>query len=323
MPVLSYIIPCYNEEESLPFFVDELVNVTNQLSENHADYSFEAVFIDDGSTDATLDFVQNLAEQELPFRVEWTSFSRNFGKESALYAGLKKATGDFVVVMDADMQDPPSLIPQMIDLITTGNFDCVATRRKNRKGEPPVRSFFSALFYRVINRLSDTIIEEGARDFRLMTRSMVNAVLEVSEYNRFSKGIFSWVGFNTAWIEYENEQRAAGESKWSFGSLLSYGLNGIVSFTEAPLAAVGIFGGVVSLIAVIFLCVIVVRAFLVGDPVAGWPSMMSVILLIGGIQMLFLGIIGEYLAKAYLETKRRPLYIVKDESKAPSSEKTE
>ena len=362
MPLISFVIPCYNEAESIPLFVDELSRVVCEMRAAHPELTFEAVFVDDGSTDDTMRLIRaaaagteitsgeggklpgtldaaQLAKQpamqsdapaaeqvgmpaaeqlaasaDVPFNVRWVSFSRNFGKESALYAGLSAAKGDFVATLDADMQDPPSLLPRMYDELIEGNWDNVATRRYTREGEPVIRSFFARRFYKLINRLSDTEIVDGARDFRLMRRRMVDAILSVTEYNRFSKGIFSWVGFSTKWIEYENTERVAGESKWSFWSLMKYAIEGIVGYSTAPLSAVAVIGGLFSLLAIVFLIIVLVRAALFGDPVAGWPSTMSVILFIGGLQMLFLGVIGQYLAKTYLETKRRPLYVIRESS---------
>lgn len=314
MTLISIVVPCYNEEESLPLFTDELSRVTNSMKERHGDLEFELVFIDDGSSDGTLSILKDLAQKEWPFKVRWASFSRNFGKEAALYAGLEKAKGDYVATMDADMQDPPSLLPDMYEILLTEDCDNVATRRTTRKGEPAIRSFFARLFYKIINRISDADIVDGARDYRLMKRDMVDAVLSITESNRFSKGIFGWVGFRTKWLEYENVERAAGETKWSFFSLLVYSIDGIVGFSTAPLSIASFAGLVFSFIAVVAFLVVFFRALLFGDPVAGWPSTMIAILFIGGLQMLFLGVIGQYLAKAYLELKHRPLYIVRETS---------
>lgn len=312
MPLISFVIPCYNEVESLPLLVDALDQSTCMMSEQHEDLSYEVVFVDDGSTDGTLAAIKEISGRDLPFQVRWVSFSRNFGKEAALYAGLSEASGAYVATLDADMQDPPSLLPKMYNMLLDGDYDNVATRRCTRKGEPALRSFFARQFYKTINRLSDTEIVDGARDFRLMRRRMVDAILSVTEYNRFSKGIFSWVGFSTCWIEYENAKRAAGSSKWSFWKLFKYAIEGIVGYSTAPLTAASLIGALFSFIAIAFLAVVLVRAVLFGDPVAGWPSTMCVILLIGGLQMLSLGVVGQYLAKTYLETKRRPLYVVRE-----------
>ena len=312
MSLISIVVPCYKEEASLPLFIEELTRVVLQMQQRDPGLEFELVLVDDGSPDATLTVIKRYAKSDSPFRIRWLSFSRNFGKEAALYAGLQAARGDYIATMDADLQDPPSLLPQMLEILETEDYDNVATRRSSREGEPVIRSAFARLFYRIINRISDADIVDGARDFRLMKRCMVDAVLSMSEYNRFSKGIFGWVGFRTKWLEYENIQRAAGETKWNFFSLFLYSLDGIVGFSTAPLAIASIVGVICSFVAVVFLVVILVRALLFGDPVAGWPSTMSVILLIGGLQMLFLGVIGQYLAKTYLETKRRPLFIVRE-----------
>lgn len=314
MTLISIVVPCYNEEESLPLFADELSRVTNSMKERYGDLEFELILIDDGSSDGTLSILKGLGQKEWPFKVRWASFSRNFGKEAALYAGLERAKGDYVATMDADMQDPPSLLPDMYEILLTEDCDNVATRRTTRKGEPAIRSFFARMFYKIINRISDADIVDGARDYRLMKRDMVDAVLSITEYNRFSKGIFGWVGFRTKWLEYENVERAAGETKWSFFSLLVYSIDGIVGFSTAPLSIASFAGLVFSFIAVVAFLIVLIRALLFGDPVAGWPSTMIAILFIGGLQMLFLGVIGQYLAKAYLELKHRPLYLVRETS---------
>ena len=314
MTLISIVVPCYNEEESLPLFADELSRVTNSMKECHDDLEFELILIDDGSSDGTLSILKGLGQKEWPFKVRWASFSRNFGKEAALYAGLERTKGDYVATMDADMQDPPSLLPDMYEILLTEDCDNVATRRTTRKGEPAIRSFFARMFYKIINRISDADIVDGARDYRLMKRDMVDAVLSITEYNRFSKGIFGWVGFRTKWLEYENVERAAGETKWSFFSLLVYSIDGIVGFSTAPLSIASFAGLVFSFIAVVAFLIVLIRALLFGDPVAGWPSTMIAILFIGGLQMLFLGVIGQYLAKAYLELKHRPLYLVRETS---------
>lgn len=312
MALISIVVPCYKEEASLPLFAEEITRVILLMLESNPSIEFELVLVDDGSPDGTLETIKRLAAQESPFRVRWISFSRNFGKEAALYAGLQAARGDYVATMDADLQDPPSLLPEMFEALQEEDYDNVATRRSSRNGEPVIRSAFARLFYRIINRISDADIVDGARDYRLMKRRMVDAILSMGEYNRFSKGIFGWVGFRTKWIEYENVQRAAGESKWNFFSLFLYSLDGIVGFSTAPLAIASIAGVFLSFVAIVLLIVIIVRALLFGDPVAGWPSTMCAILFIGGLQMLFLGIIGQYLAKAYLEVKRRPLFVVRE-----------
>lgn len=303
---ISIVIPCFNEEQMIPLFFQAMEEIKHKNN-----YNFEYLFVNDGSKDDTLNQMRQLAEAHEDVR--YLSFSRNFGKEAALYAGLQNATGDFVTVMDVDMQDPPELLPQMVDILNSDeDIDCVGTRRSTRKGEPPIRSFFSKKFYKLINRISDTEMVDGARDFRLMTRQMVDAILELTEYNRFSKGIFSWVGFNTHYLAYENVERVAGETSWSFWQLLSYSIDGIVNFSDTPLN-LSVFSGILScffsLIALIF---IIVRALIFGDPTSGWPSLVAIILFIGGIQLLSLGVIGKYIGKIFLETKKRPIYIIKE-----------
>lgn len=311
-PDISIVVPCYNEEESLPLFLRELERVAEQMRQTD-DPTFEVVLIDDGSTDGTLATMKREA-QRLPahFTVRWASFSRNFGKEAALYAGLSHATGELVATMDADMQDPPSLLPEMYRIITTEDVDNVATRRTTREGEPPIRSLFARMFYKLINKISKADIVDGARDFRLMKRPMVDAILSMREYNRFSKGIYGWVGFKTRWLPYVNVNRVAGETKWSFFSLLLYSIDGIVAFSTVPLSIASVMGTLFCIVAFFALIFIVVRALLFGDPVDGWPSLASIIIFIGGVQLLCLGIMGQYLAKTYLETKNRPLYIVRE-----------
>lgn len=311
-PDISIVVPCYNEEESLPLFLRELERVAEQMRQTD-DLTFEVVLIDDGSTDGTLATMKREA-QRLPahFTVRWASFSRNFGKEAALYAGLSHATGELVATMDADMQDPPSLLPEMYRIITTEDVDNVATRRTTREGEPPIRSLFARMFYKLINKISKADIVDGARDFRLMKRPMVDAILSMREYNRFSKGIYGWVGFKTRWLPYVNVNRVAGETKWSFFSLLLYSIDGIVAFSTVPLSIASVMGTLLCIVAFFALIFIIVRALLFGDPVDGWPSLASIIIFIGGIQLLCLGIMGQYLAKTYLETKHRPLYIVRE-----------
>ena len=309
--MISIIVPCYNEEESLPIFYDEVKKVSVNLYKKY-NVNIEFIFINDGSKDATLDVLKKLSEEDSC--VHFVSFSRNFGKESAIYAGLENAHGDYVAMMDADLQDPPELLEKMYLGIVEENYDCVATRRVTRKGEPPIRSFFARCFYKLINKMSKIEIVDGARDFRLMTRKMVDAILEVKEYNRFSKGIFSWVGFETKWLEYEDRERVAGETKWSFWKLFLYFLDGIVAYTTAPLALASVTGFIFCIIAIIMIGVFIFKTLVWGDPVAGYPSMICVILLIGGIQLFCMGILGEYLSKTYLETKKRPIYIVKEKS---------
>ena len=312
MPLLSAVVPCFNEEESLPLFLSEYDKISRGMQERWPDLSFEAVLVDDGSCDHTLDLMRKAAaSRDYNFSVHWISFSRNFGKESALYAGLQNAKGDYVATMDADMQDPPSLLPQMYEILQVEDYDNVATRRKDRKGEPPIRSWFARRFYGLINRISKADIVDGARDFRLMKRPMVDAILAMGEYNRFSKGIYGWVGFKTKWISYENIDRVAGSSKWSFFKLFAYALDGIVAFSTTPLVIASLFGILLCFIAFIMVVFIIVRTVAFGDPVAGWPSLICAIVFIGGVQLLSIGILGQYLAKAYLETKHRPIYIVR------------
>lgn len=303
MEKLTLIVPCYNEEEVLPFFYEEFQKVAAKLK----NYRTEAIFIDDGSKDKTLAVIKKMAVRDE--RIKYLSFSRNFGKEAAIYAGFQHADGDYVAMLDADLQDPPSLLPEMMKGIVEEGYDSVATRRVSRKGEPPVRSFFARCFYKLMKRISTAEIMDGARDFRLMTRQFKDAILEMGEYNRFSKGIFGWVGFKTKWIEYENIERKAGETKWSFWKLFKYSLEGIIGFSTAPLALVSALGILVCLVAFLFLVIILVKTLVFGDPVAGWPSMTCIILMLGGIQLLCMGILGMYLSKTYLETKQRPIYI--------------
>lgn len=304
--LISVIVPCYNEQEVLHLFYEEITRVAGEMP----NYDFEFLFVNDGSKDKTLEILKEFAQKDE--RAKYISFSRNFGKEAAIYAGLENSKGDYVCMMDADLQDPPALLPEMVKYIEEDGYDSVATRRVTREGEPPVRSFFAHRFYHLMNKISKTEIVDGARDYRLMTRQFVNSLLELGEYNRFSKGLFGWVGYKTKWLEYKNVERAAGETKWSFWKLLLYSIEGIVAFSTVPLTisiAVGLLFCLIALIGVIF---IVVRTFAFGDPVAGWPSMVCIILMIGGIQLFCVGILGEYLAKTYLEVKNRPLYICKE-----------
>lgn len=305
MEKISIVVPCYNEGKALPVFYAE----TKKELEKIDGISWEFIFVDDGSRDNTLEIMENLALQDK--NVKYISFSRNFGKESGMYAGLEGAEGDYVVIMDADLQDPPSLLSQMLKEIRENGYDCVATRRVDRKGEPPIRSFFARCFYKLINKISKTEIVDGARDFRMMKRDMVNAVLSVSEYNRFSKGIFSWVGFKTLWLEYENQPRCAGETKWNFWKLFVYSLDGIVAFSTAPLVLSSFFGILICFFAFILMLFYFFKAVFYGDPVAGFPTLISVTLMLGGIQLLSVGILGQYLSKTYLETKKRPIYITR------------
>ncbi len=310
MDKISVIIPCYNEEQALPFLYEELVKLTSDMP----DQEFEFVFINDGSKDKTLSVIKALRKQDE--RVRYVSFSRNFGKEAAIYAGLKNSTGDYISLIDADLQDPPILIKDMYQILSTDEeYDCVATRRVNRKGEPPVRSFFAKRFYKLMNKISDTEVVDGARDFRFMRRQMVEAILELSEYNRFSKGIFGWVGFNTKWISFENVERVAGQTKWSFIGLFLYSIEGILAFSTRPLYIASGFGILFCFISFIMICIIIAKTLIWGDDVQGYPSQICIIFFIGGIQLFCLGILGQYLSKTYLETKRRPIYIVRETEK--------
>lgn len=303
---LSIVVPCYNEEANLSILYQELERVAKTIE----GYEVEYVFVDDGSTDATMRILKEMAEKDS--RIKYLGFSRNFGKESALLAGLENATGDYVATMDADLQDPPELLPQMLAILEVGEYDNVATRRVTRKGEPPIRSFFAHAFYKMMRKVSDVDMMDGARDYRLMSREMVESILSLKEYNRFSKGIFAWVGYKTKWIEYENRKRVAGETKWSFWKLLHYSIEGIVSFSNVPLTIssyLGLFLTFISFVAIIF---IVVRKLIFGDPVDGWASTICIITFIGGIQLFCMGIMGQYLSKTYMEVKGRPHYIVRE-----------
>ncbi len=307
--MLSIVVPCYNEEETVDLFYRAVEDIKALLQ-----MEIEYIFVDDGSNDKTMDKLRAL-HQEDP-AVHYISFSRNFGKEAALYAGLEASRGDFVTVMDADLQDPPELLPQMMERLQENpDLDCIGTKRHTRTGEPIVRSFFAKRFYSLINRISDTEIVDGARDFRLMRRQMVDAIIQVSENNRFSKGIFAWVGFNTEYISYENRQRIAGETSWSFWKLFNYSIDGIVNFSDAPLNLASFVGAISCVFASIALVFIVVRTLIFGDPTSGWPSTISIILFIGGIQLLSLGILGKYIGKIFMETKKRPIYITKERDK--------
>ena len=303
---ISVIVPCYNEQESLPVFYKEICNVIAEM----ASVDFELLFIDDGSADDTLSILKDLAQKDQ--RVKYISFSRNFGKEAGLYAGLEKAIGDYVVVMDVDLQDPPTLLPQMYQTLQSGDFDCVATCRVNRKGEPPIRSFFAHLFYKIVRKIGSADMMDGARDFRMMTRQMVNAILSMKEYNRFSKGIFGWVGFKTYWLEYTNIERVAGQTKWSFWKLFLYSIEGIVNFSTIPLSIAAVMGVLFCVISALVLIFVFVRALIWGDPVSGWPSTICIILAVSGVQLFCMGIMGQYLAKMFIEVKHRPIYIVKE-----------
>uniref|UniRef100_UPI00402861D7 glycosyltransferase family 2 protein n=1 Tax=Agathobacter sp. TaxID=2021311 RepID=UPI00402861D7 len=303
---VSIVVPMYNEQESLGILYQELNRVTDTIK----DYEFEYLFVNDGSKDNTLQEIQKLAAADE--RVHYVSFSRNFGKEAALYAGLSNADGDYIATMDADLQDPPSLLPQMLAMIERQDCDNVATRRVNRKGEPPIRSFFARCFYKLMRRLSNIDIADGARDYRLMSRAMVDSILSVSEYNRFSKGIFAWVGYETKWLEFENVERSAGETKWSFWKLVRYSIDGIINFSNTPLQISSYLGMILTIVSFIAIIVEVIRALVFGDPVAGWPSLVCIITFIGGIELFCMGIMGQYIAKTYMEVKRRPHYIIKE-----------
>ena len=304
MDRISVVVPCYNEEAALEPFFAVLTEVAGSMSF----VDFEFLFIDDGSKDGTLKKFRELAARDS--RVNYISFSRNFGKEAGIYAGLENASGDYVVIMDADLQDPPALLPEMYRAVTEEGYDCVGSRRVTRKGEPPIRSFFARMFYRLINKMSDAEIVDGARDFQMMSRKVVDAILSMGEYNRFSKGIFGWIGFRKKWLEYENIERVAGETKWSFWKLFLYALEGIVAFSTTPLVISSVFGLLCCVLAFVMILVIIVRTLVFGDPTAGWPSLVCIMLLLSGIQMLCIGIVGQYLAKTYLETKKRPIYLV-------------
>lgn len=304
--LISLIIPCYNEEPSLRILYGELCSVSGNMSS----YDFEMLFVDDGSRDGTLKILKELTDQDK--RVKYISFSRNFGKEAAMYAGLCNVRGDFAAVMDADMQDPPSLLPEMVKILETGEYDSVATRRVTREGEPPIRSLFARMFYRLINRIADIEIVDGARDFRLMRRDMVDAIVKMEENNRFSKGIYGWVGFRTYWLPFKNVERTAGETKWSFWKLLLYSLDGIVNFSQAPLSVASVGGVALTLLSFVLVAFVAARRLFFGDPVVGWASLVCIVMFIGGIELFCTGIVGQYLAKTYLEVKHRPHYIIAD-----------
>lgn len=309
--LLSVVVPCYNEEETIMPFIEKMKEIEAELPQLDIEYWF----VNDGSKDKTLSVLREISTASDSYN--YLSFSRNFGKEAALYAGLEHARGDYVTVMDVDLQDPPELLPKMYHIIKEDDYDCIGTRRVTREGEPKIRSFFARKFYQIINKISNIEIVDGARDYRLMTRQMVNAILELKEVNRFSKGIFSWVGFDTYYLEFENVERTEGETSWSFWSLFKYSIDGIISFSEFPLmlsAIVGLFSFVVAIIALIF---IIVRALILGDPTQGWPSLVCIILALGGLQLLSLGIVGQYLGKTFLETKKRPIYVLKEEKINP------
>lgn len=308
MKLLSVIVPCYNEEETVADFYAELIKNKPFFAEKGLDY--EILYVDDGSKDRTVEEIKKLHEAD--DHVHMISFSRNFGKEAAMYAGFEHAKGDYVVTMDVDLQDPPSLLPEMFSYIEEG-YDSVATRRVTRKGEPPVRSFFARAFYRLMHKISKTEIVDGARDYRLMTRQMVDAILSIKEYNRFTKGIYGWVGFRTKWLEFENVERQKGETKWSFWKLFAYSLEGIMAFSTAPLAIASVIGILFCVLAFLMIIVIIVKTLVFGDPTSGWPSMICILCLVSGVQLFCMGIIGQYLSKAYMEVKGRPIYISKEE----------
>lgn len=316
MEKITVVVPCYNEEESLPIFYEEMERVRKQdfnNSENEQEIEFEYIFVDDGSKDGTLNEMKQLSQKDSKAR--YISFSRNFGKEAAILAGLDASTGDLVTLMDVDLQDPPSLLKKMYDIIKKERYDCVATRRKNRKGEPPVRSFFARMFYKIINKMSDVEMVDGARDYRLMSRKVVDSIISMREYNRYSKGLFTFVGFKTKWISYENIERVAGKTKWSFWKLFKYALEGITAFSTAPLIFSSIIGLLFCLVAFLLIILIIVRTLVFGDPTSGWPSMVCIIFFVSGVQLFSLGIIGQYMSKSYLEIKHRPIYIIRETEK--------
>ncbi len=310
MELISIVVPCYNEQEVLPLFYDEIKRVTNEMKQSNSELSFEYLFINDGSKDKTLDMLRELAKKDECVR--YISFSKNFGKEAGMYAGLQNSKGDYVVILDADLQHPPKFIPKMYDYVKNQGYDCATTRRVSRKGESKVRSWFARLFYKLMNKISQTEIVDGAQDFRFMTRQMVDAILSMQEYNRFSKGIFSWVGFNTKYIEYENVERAAGTTAWSFMGLLKYSLEGIFAFSTAPLALASLLGIMSCLVAFVIIVVTIVKTLVFGESVQGYPTTLCAIFFVGGLQLFCTGILGQYLSKTYLETKKRPIYIAKE-----------
>ena len=310
MDKISVVVPCYNEEESLPLFYQEMERVRKQDFKN---VEFEYIFVDDGSKDNTLKEMKELYVQDN--KVRYISFSKNFGKEAAILAGLEAATGDYVTLMDADLQDPPSMLRKMYDIIKDEGYDNVGTRRVSRKGEPPIRSFFAHIFYKIINKMSDVEMVDGARDYRLMTRQMVDSIISLKEYNRYSKGLFSYVGFKTKWLEYENVERVAGETKWSFWKLFKYAMEGITAFSTIPLILSSVLGLLFCLIAFLIIILIIVKTLVYGDPTSGWPSMVCIIFFVSGVQLFSLGVIGQYLSKTYLEVKNRPVYIIRETEK--------
>ena len=307
MKLLSVVVPCFNEQEAIPYFYEAIIKTADEFRSMWPEIEFEFLFIDDGSKDGTLKEI--LALRDKDSRVRFVSFSKNFGKEAGLYAGLEHSHGDYVVTMDVDLQDPPALLPQMFRAVYEEGFDSAATRRVDRKGEPPIRSFFARCFYKIINKMSNAEIVDGARDYRIMTRKMADSILSMREYNRFTKGIYGWIGFKTKWIEFENVERVAGETKWSFWKLFRYAIEGIVAFSTAPLAIATYFGIIMSFVAFILIVFIIVKKLAFGDPTSGWSSMVCIILMLSGIQLFCIGIVGQYLSKTYLETKKRPIYI--------------
>lgn len=307
--LLSVVVACYNEEEALPYFYKKIYKVAKKMKQ----LEFEFIFVNDGSKDKTLDILKSFHQKDK--RVHYVSFSRNFGKEAAMLAGLEYSKGDYITLMDADLQDPPELLEEMYRYIIEEDYDCVGTRRVTRKGEPPIRSFFARIFYKIINRLSKVEMVDGARDYRLMTRQVVDAIISLKEYNRYSKGLFSFVGFKTKWLEYENINRVAGETKWSFWKLFIYAIDGITAFSTAPLVLSTVIGFIFCIISFIMILVIITKTLMFGDPVGGWPSLVCIIFMVSGIQLFCIGIIGQYLSKTYLETKNRPIYIIKETSK--------
>lgn len=309
MALFTAIVPCYNEEDNVEYFYQEFMKNESFFKEKDLDY--ELLYIDDGSKDHTADKVKDLRKKD--DKVHLICFSRNFGKEAAMYAGLQHAKGEYVAIMDADLQDPPSLLPMMFHYVLDEGYDQAATRRVNRKGEPKIRSFFARCFYKIINHFSETEFVDGARDFRLMKRCVVDAILSVKEYNRFSKGLFEWVGFKTKWIEFENVERKYGETKWSFWKLFLYAMDGIEAYSTVPLSIAALIGLLFCFVAFVMIIFVIVRKLIFGDPTAGWPSLVCIILMVSGIQLLCIGVIGQYLAKTYLEVKDRPIYIVKEE----------
>lgn len=310
--VLSIVVPCYNEEEALPVFYATILPIISSLVSGEGVFDFELVFVDDGSKDGTLNQLKLLAQNDS--HVRYYSFSRNFGKEAALLCGLKESLGDYVVTMDVDLQDPPALIPDMLKVVTQEGYDCAGTRRVTREGEPPIRSFFARKFYKIMRSMTDIEVVDGARDFRLMTRAMVDAIISMPERIRFSKGIFPWVGFKTKWFEYENIERSAGSTKWSFWKLFLYSLDGITAFSSKPLVLASSLGILSLFIAFCMVIFIIVRKLAFGDPTAGWPSLVCIILTIGGLQLFCTGVLGQYLAKIYTEVKQRPSFIVKEQN---------